>query len=68
MRPTDGLVMARTSFFVGTMLVKAGEVWVADDPIVRKHAASFVEVPVRSSVKVEQPAPRRRTALRSATA
>lgn len=37
----DGAVVARQAFFVGNKLVPGGQVWDADDPLVKAYGANF---------------------------
>jgi hypothetical protein len=57
----DGLVVARTTFFRGQFLVRAGEVWAADDPVVTGYPSAFSPIVVNSTKVAEEkpePAPR----------
>lgn len=63
----DDLAVARSSFFMGNTLVRAGDVWAADDPVVRAHHHSFRPLEVYTGdsprprlprVAVRRPAPR----------
>jgi hypothetical protein len=40
-RVVEGAVVARQGFFVGNRLVPGGEVWAADDPLVKAYKANF---------------------------
>lgn len=55
----DDLSVARSSFFMGNTLVRAGDVWATDDPVVHSHAASFRPLEVhRYDPPRPKPAPR----------
>lgn len=57
MSKQSGLVVVRTSFFAGNKLVRAGDVWSADDPVVRHYPAAFKELVVQQSASsAEAPA------------
>lgn len=58
----DDLVVVRTPFFVGNMLVRGGEVWAANDRVVRSHRSSFAPLEVRESDP--EPEPRQRPVFR----
>lgn len=45
----DDLVVVRSSFFVGNTLVPSGEVWTADDRLVRSHPQAFRPLEVNAS-------------------
>ena len=58
------LVVCKSSFFSGNTLVRAGDVWAADDPVVRHNAAAFRPLEVhKSRPAVSRPAeaPKRTT-------
>lgn len=62
-----GLVVARTSFYSGKLLVRSGEVWAADDPVVAGYPQAFGRVNVRRSTPVvEEPEPTPRARGREA--
>jgi hypothetical protein len=61
----DDLVVCRTSFFVGNTLVRAGDVWAADDRIPRLRPSDFRKLEVHESDP--EPAPRPRPVLRRPT-
>ena len=52
----SGLVVVRASFFAGNRLVRAGDVWASDDPVVRHYPAAFKELVVQQSASGEAPA------------
>lgn len=58
----DDLVVVRTPFFVGNTLVRGGEVWTADDRVVRSHRSAFAPLEVR--VSDPEPEPRQRPVFR----
>lgn len=55
----DDLAVARSSFFMGNTLVRAGDVWAADDPVVRTHPNSFRVLEVFASDPPKPPRPAR---------
>lgn len=61
------LVVVRSPFFTGNRMVGVGEVWGADDPVVRNYPNAFRPLDVKSSVEAASAAPKRRTAVRRAT-
>jgi len=58
MPDSNGLVVARTSFFSGTLLVRGGDVWAEDDPIVKHYRQAFRPLEVHRS-PIAKPAPPR---------
>ena len=55
----DDLAVARSSFFMGNTLVRAGDVWAADDPVVRTHPNSFRSLEVFTADPPKPPRPSR---------
>lgn len=45
----DELVVVRSSFFAGNTLVRGGDVWAADDPVVTHYPAAFRPLEVHRS-------------------
>ena len=62
------LVVVRSPFFAGPRMVGVGEVWGADDPIVRSYPKAFRPLEVKTSEAPAEPVrrPTRRTAPRTA--
>lgn len=55
MARSNGLVVARVSFFSGNTFVRAGDAWAEDDPVVTHFPPRFRPLVVHTS---EDPAPR----------
>lgn len=45
------LVVVRSPFFSGSRMVGLGEVWGADDPIVRSYPTAFRDLEVKTSIQ-----------------
>jgi hypothetical protein len=54
----SGLVVVRTSFFAGNTLVRGGDVWAADDPVVKHYPAAFRPLEVHRSKPQKAPVTR----------
>jgi len=52
-KPEGDLVVVRSSFFAGSKLVRAGDVWAADDPVVTHYPAAFKPLVIQSSKAAE---------------
>jgi hypothetical protein len=56
------LVVVRSPFFAGRRMVGVGEVWGADDPIVKSYPNAFRDLEVKTSVEPQaRTSPARRT-------
>ena len=49
MSDRDDLVVVRASFFAGNTLVRGGDVWAADDPVVKHYQAAFRPLEIHRS-------------------
>ncbi|HEX5013007.1 MAG TPA: hypothetical protein VFV72_02525 [Candidatus Limnocylindrales bacterium] len=48
----NGLVVVKTSHFMGNKFIRAGDVWAADDPVVTHYPAAFKPLVIQSSKPV----------------
>jgi hypothetical protein len=53
----EGAVVARQGFFVGNKLVPAGQVWDADDPLVKTYKGQFKPLEAHQSDPPKPPRP-----------
>ena len=56
-RVVEGAVVARQAFFVGSKLVPAGQVWDADDPLVKAYKSQFRPLEAQQSDPPKPPRP-----------